>query len=161
LVKLAGSGGRSSAAAKEEDMKTKLLSRGVAALLVVIATASLAPVAGAQELVIATRDSSPLSLRDCSVQPTELRCRVVNHSSAELRDIQLAIRRDYQWAREFHPGDVSPGWSAIVDLPEPIPPGGSLTFRYPGPFGETGGDGRFRTSVEVLRYTELTYPGRS
>jgi hypothetical protein len=103
-------------------------------------------------------DSDSVSVRDCSVETTQIRCNVVNRSNAELRDVQVAVKHEYRWRNEFHPGDDNPGWSAVLALHDPIPPGGSVSFTYPGRFDETRRDGDFQTSVEVLGYTEISYP---
>jgi len=122
---------------------------------------STAP-AVASEIVVSTPVSAggfdAASIRDCRMEPTQIRCDVVNGSRAELRDVQIAVRREYRWRNEFHPGDDNPGWSAVLALRESIPPGGSVTFTYPGSFAETRSDGDFRTSVEVIGYTEISYP---
>ncbi|HZR85086.1 MAG TPA: hypothetical protein VFD92_28580 [Candidatus Binatia bacterium] len=137
--------------------------RPLFAALLVAATlcAGLPGRALADDFMVATDSAgSPLAVRDCRMSSSELRCRVVNQSTSELRDVQLAVRRDYRWTHEFKPGSDNPGWSAIVSLREPIPPGGSVTFTYPGSFEQSRADGTFQTSVDVMSYTQVSYPGR-
>src|SRR5262249_44764768 len=98
-----------------------------------------------------------VSIRDCHLEPTQIDCQLVNQSGTELRDVQIAVQREYRWRDEFHPGLDNPGWTAVLALPEPIPPGGSRTFVYPGQFNDYRSDGTFRTSVQVLGYTEVSY----
>lgn len=145
------------AAARTED--TLMRTRCTTLALVAGCLLSTAP-AVASEIVVSTPVSTgdSASIRDCRVEPTQIRCNVVNRSRAELRDVQIAVRREYRWRNEFHPGEDNPGWSAVLALRDPIPPGGSLTFTYPGRFDETRSDGDFRTSVEVMGYTEVSYP---
>lgn len=100
------------------------------------------------------------TIRDCRVEPTQLVCKIDNRSKGELRDVEIAVRREFRWTNEFHPGEDNPGWSSIIKLPQPIPPGGSQTFTYPGSFVDNRSDGTFSTKVEVLGYAEIFYPGR-
>lgn len=80
---------------------------------------------------------------------------VENRTNHEVRDLRLVVQQDWRWAREMKPGDDNPGTSDIVRVPEPIPPGGRVKFRYdmPQPLPERT-DGHFETNVKVLSFSE-------
>ena len=80
---------------------------------------------------------------------------VSNETNHEVRDLRLMVQQDWRWAREMKPGDDNPGTSDIVRVPQAIPPGGKVQFRYdmPQPLPERG-DGHFVTNVKVLSFSE-------
>lgn len=80
---------------------------------------------------------------------------VENQTNHEVRDLRLLVQQDWRWAREKSPGEDNPGTSEIVRIPESIPPGGKVQFRYqmPRPLPERT-DGHFETNVKVLSFSE-------
>lgn len=80
---------------------------------------------------------------------------VENQTSHEVRDVRLLVEQEFRWAREMQPGEDNPGSGTIVRVPEPIPAGGKVEFRYdmPAPLPERS-DGHFATEVKVLSFSE-------
>jgi len=80
---------------------------------------------------------------------------VVNGTGNEVTDVRLLVQQNWRWTKEMQPGEDNPGRGTIVRLPEPIPAGGRLRFRYdmPLPLPERS-DGSFETDVKVMGFTE-------
>jgi hypothetical protein len=80
---------------------------------------------------------------------------VVNRTDNEVTDVRLLVQQNWSWTKEMQPGDDNPGSGTIVRVPEPIPAGGRVKFRYdmPTPLPERN-DGSFATDVKVMSFTE-------
>jgi len=80
---------------------------------------------------------------------------VENQTSHEVRDVRLMVEQEFRWTREMQPGDDNPGSGTIVRVPQPIPAGGKVQFRYdmPAPLPQRS-DGHFETEVKVLSFSE-------
>jgi hypothetical protein len=98
---------------------------------------------------------SGLSVRDVRSDGSSVTGWVDNQTSHEVRDVRLMVEQEFRWTRERTPGDDNPGSTTVVRVPEPIPPGGSVQFRYdmaaPLPMRD---DGHFVTEVKVLSFSE-------
>jgi len=80
---------------------------------------------------------------------------LLNRSGRTVRDVRLLIRQVWLWKNERHPGDDSPGRVDFYTVPNEIPAGGSVPFQYqPSPPLPRRSDGRFKTEVEVVGFTE-------
>jgi len=112
----------------------------------------LAGGAGAQDT------PSGLDVRDVRTVGSSVTGWVVNQTSHEVRDVRLMVQQEFRWTREMQPGEDNPGSGTIVRVPEPIPAGGRVQFRYdmPAPLPERT-DGHFQTSVKVLSFSEHWY----
>ena len=65
------------------------------------------------------------------------------------------VEQDFRWTKEMQPGEDNPGSGTIVRVPQAIPAGGRVEFRYdmPAPLPQRA-DGHFETAVKVLSFTE-------
>ena len=105
----------------------------------------------------ARADDAPsgLAVRDVANNGTTVTGWVVNETSHEVRDVRLVVEQQFRWAQEMKPGDDNPGSSTVVRVPEAIPAGARVQFRYdlsqPQPQRT---DGHFETEVKVLSFSE-------
>jgi hypothetical protein len=98
---------------------------------------------------------SGLSVRDVRTDGSTVTGWVDNQTGHEVRDVRLMVEQDFRWTNEMKPGDDNPGNSTTVQVPQPIPAGGSVQFRYdmPAPLPQRA-DGHFETAVKVLSFSE-------
>lgn len=100
--------------------------------------------------------TSPLDVRVHSAFDGTVGGTVTNRSPHPVAEVVLMVNHQWLWRNEFRPGDDSPGRTEYLRIPEPIPPGGSVTFTHkplvPLP---TRDDGRFETSLEVVAFDEI------
>ena len=98
---------------------------------------------------------SGLSIRDVRTDGSTVSGWVDNQTGHEVRDVRLMVEQDFRWTNEMKPGDDNPGNSTTVRVPQPIPAGGSVQFRYdmPAPLPQRN-DGHFETAVKVLSFSE-------
>jgi hypothetical protein len=99
----------------------------------------------AQTIVI-----NDLTVNDDSVSGT-----IVNKSSATVRGVELLLRQVWQWQDEFHPGTDSPGRTLPLTLGGDIAPNGSAPFTFQIPPLVQRSDGRFVTTMDVTRFSEV------
>lgn len=101
---------------------------------------------------------SGLDVRDVRTDGSSVTGWVVNQTSNEVRDVRLMVEQDFRWTREMEPGDDNPGSGTIVRVPQAIPAGGRVQFRYdmPAPLPQRT-DGHFETKVKVLSFSEHWY----
>ena len=114
--------------------------RGVTATLAVMTSSD-----AAQTIVI-----NDLTVQDDSVSGT-----IVNKSSATVRGVELLLRQVWHWKDEFHPGTDSPGRTLPLTLRGDVPPNGSAPFTFQIPPLARRSDGRFVTTMEVTRFSEV------
>jgi hypothetical protein len=98
---------------------------------------------------------SGLSVRGVRTDGTTVTGWVDNQTSHEVRDVRLMVEHQFRWTNEMRPGEDNPGSTATVRVPEPIPAGGSVQFRYdmPAPLPQRS-DGHFETAVKVVSFSE-------
>ena len=104
---------------------------------------------------VATDAPSGLAVRDVQRTGDSVTGWVVNQTNHEVRDVRLMVEQQWRWAREMKPGEDNPGSGTVVRVPEPIPAGGRVQFRYdmPEPLPQRT-DGHFETAVRVLSFSE-------
>ena len=106
-------------------------------------------------VVAATAAESPVAVREVTTADGVVEGVLTNRSTRLVRDVRLLVRHTWLWAREHSPGETSPGRATYVTVPEAIPPGGEIRFRHRAePLAERP-DGHFKTTVEVVGYTEV------
>jgi hypothetical protein len=109
---------------------------------------------------VASAQNAPsgLAVRDVRTDGNSVSGWVVNQTSNEVRDVRLMVEQQFRWTREMQPGEDNPGSGTIVRVPEPIPAGGKVQFRYdmPTPLPQRS-DGHFETAVRVLSFSEHWY----
>jgi len=120
----------------------------------------LAPVSAetVPEIVVlgSEQATEEVQVRDVRVEDGVVSGVVTNNTGNELRDVRLLIRYDWLWKKEFSPGHDSPGRAIVYFVQEDIPPNGQAPFTYhPESPLQQRPDGRFLTSVVVLRYTQF------
>ena len=80
---------------------------------------------------------------------------LANKSSHAVRDVQLLIRHTWYWNNERHPGPDSPGRTDRFIVQDQIPANGSLPFTYSGQPLPGRADGHFKTTIEVIGFTQV------
>ena len=119
-----------------------------------------APIAAAQAdtLQIVSKDqlAQVVTVSNVTERDGEVSGVVVNRSSQPISEVKLAIRHDFLWKNEFHPGPESPSRTDEYTVAGEIPPGGSAPFTYRAAPLPDRGDGQFETTVEVSGLTQLT-----
>lgn len=105
--------------------------------------------------VASSASPSGLAIRDVRTDGSTVTGWVDNQTGHEVRDVRLMVEQDFRWTNEMKPGDDNPGKSDTVRVPQPIPAGGSIQFRYdmPAPLPQRN-DGHFETAVKVLSFSE-------
>jgi hypothetical protein len=80
---------------------------------------------------------------------------VVNRTDNEITDVRLLVQQNWRWTKEMQPGEDNPGSGTMVRVPQPVPAGGRVKFRYdmPVPLPQRS-DGSFETDVKVMSFTE-------
>jgi len=74
--------------------------------------------------------------------------KIINESRHVIKDPELLVEYHWQWAKEFHPGQSSPGRAAYVKVNKEIQPDESVDFTYrPEPSLPNRHDGRFVPEV--------------
>ena len=138
-----------------------MLTKGQTLAACVGAALSSACLVGSADVVMSTEDNAiNLEIHDLHVVEGALDGSIVNHTNRRLEDIILRIKYDWLWRDEFHPGEVSPGWSFTQTVPAVLAPGESYKFHFETDHPATPrGDGRFTPSVSVVSYTEYSRLG--
>jgi hypothetical protein len=100
--------------------------------------------------------SSVIAITDVTSADGAVNGTLVNKSPRVLQDVKLLIRHGWIWKNERHPGDDSPGRADYYVVAGPIAPGGSVPFKYViSPPLPQRSDGHFKSSVEVVGFTEV------
>ena len=100
--------------------------------------------------------SQTVAVRNVAVQDNVVLGEIVNVSSRRLRDVQLQIRRIWQWKNELRPGQNPPGSADYYTVNEEIPPGGTVRFSYTLPSeSPSRPDGHFETAVTVAGFATI------
>lgn len=110
------------------------------------ATADVVPSSEAAQTVVITG----LTVKDASVSGT-----VVNKSAATVRGVEMVLRQVWQWKDELHPGTDSPGRTLTFTLGGDVAPHSSAPFTFQMPPLPQRSDGRFTTTMDVIRFTEV------
>ena len=96
------------------------------------------------------------AVRNVAVQDNVVVGEIVNTSSRPIRDVELLIRRIWQWENEFRPGPNPPGYGDYYTVTKEIPPGGTEQFTYTLPSQPLDrADGRFETAVTLAGFTAI------
>jgi hypothetical protein len=133
-------------------LAVNMKNRGIVGLLTMLCLLlGAAPRAGAQ----VGASPSGLAVSGVRTDGSSVTGWVENQTSHEVRDVRLMVEQEFRWTREMRPGDDNPGSGTIVRVPQPIPPGGKVQFRYdmPAPLPQRN-DGHFETEVKVLSFSE-------
>ena len=83
---------------------------------------------------------------------------LVNRLDHSVRDVRLLIRHEWLWNNEMNPGPevLNPGRSVYHTVEGTIPAKGRGEFVYrPDVPLRSSGDGTFRTTVDVVGFTEI------
>ena len=112
--------------------------------------------ATAMETVVPSSEvAQTIVINDLAVQDGSVSGTVVNKSSATVQDVELLIRQMWLWNDEFHPGTDSPGRALSFTLRQHVAPHASAAFAFQTPPLPQRSDGRFVTTVEVTRFSEV------
>ena len=85
--------------------------------------------------------------------------KIINNSPHPIRDPEVLVEYHWLWAKEFNPGNNSPGRAAYVKLDKEIQPGESVSFTYrPQPPLPDRNDGRFVPEVSPAGFTIVLPP---
>ena len=126
------------------------------AAFAVLSVASVTAAVNDTRVVAGNEVSRIATLRNVSIQNSEVSGEVVNNSSDTLRDVVLEIRYSWLWANEFHPGKDDPGRTVYYTAAKEIPPGGSARFEYkPSPPLPERRDGSFVIDVKVAGFERV------
>src|SRR5262245_5403782 len=87
-----------------------------------------------------------------------VRGKLVNRTNETLQNLHLKVKDRFLFMTERHASD-DPSRAEEVRVAGPIPPGGTLPFRYqrPSPLPDRP-DGRFQTDVMVVQLTRQAVP---
>ena len=118
----------------------------------------VAPVAAATVEIADGDVSSPITVADVSRHGDQIVGTLVNQGTDEVRNIRLLIDVAFLWKDELHPGEDSPGRSAVLTVAGPIAPRGRLAFEFtPSPPLPERNDGRYaEPKVRVMGYNSVT-----
>jgi len=133
---------------------TQVLALTSFALGSLLAITPLAP-AATTTVEIADGDANSLvTVADMSRREDKIIGTLVNRGGDEVRDIRLLIDVAFLWKNELHPGEDSPGRSAVLTVAGPIAPHGRLAFEFtPTPPLAERSDGRYADpKVRVMGY---------
>ena len=134
----------------------KFLRGSNSAAFAVLSVASVTAAVNDTRVVAGNEVSRIATLRNVSIQNSEVSGEVVNNSSDTLRDVVLEIRYSWLWANEFHPGKDDPGRTVYYTAAKEIPPGGSARFEYkPSPPLPERRDGSFVIDVKVAGFERV------
>jgi hypothetical protein len=102
--------------------------------------------------------STMVDVVEVESDPALVRGKLVNRTSDTLQDLHLKVKDSFLFTTERH-GSDDPSRAEEVRVAGPIPPGGSIPFRYPrpAPLPERT-DGRFKTDVTVVQVTRQAVP---
>jgi hypothetical protein len=101
-----------------------------------------------------TKLDDVVSIEGVQSTEDEVRGRIVNETDDQLENVRLLVSDQFLWRNERHPGPDSPSDAAAVVVPGPIPPHGSVTFRFkrPSPLPDRR-DGTFVTDITPVELT--------
>ena len=126
--------------------------------LAVGAVLSITPLAPASATTVEIADddaTSVIAVADASRREDTIIGTLINRGGDDVRDVRLLIDVAFLWKDELHPGDDSPGRSAVLTVAGPIAPHGQLAFEFtPTPPLADRSDGRYADpKVHVLGYS--------
>ena len=82
--------------------------------------------------------------------------KIINESAHAIKDPELLVEYHWLWAKEFRPGQHSPGRAAYVQLNKEIQPGESVDFTYrPQPSLPNRHDGSFMPEVSPAGFSTV------
>ena len=85
---------------------------------------------------------------------------LVNRTPGALRNLRLMVSDSFVWTPERNPGADDPSRASWVSVTGPIPPRGSVPFRFDRPAAlPDRPDGHFRTEIAVVGMTRQSPPG--
>jgi len=80
---------------------------------------------------------------------------IVNHSSAPVHDVLLAVEQRWLWRDERHPGGDNPGRTVFARYRGVIAPGATQCFVFHPDLPRTQrDDGTFRAAVNVMGFSQ-------
>ena len=133
-------------------MITRILIIGTLLSIIIIP----APGSTAAAAVVTSPEAAQaIVIQDLNVQGVSVSGTVVNKSSATLHEVELLVRQVWLWNDEFHPGTDSPGRTLPFTLRQDVAPHASAAFAFQTPPLAQRSDGRFETTVEVTRFSEV------
>jgi len=115
-----------------------------------------AGLASADVVAIAENNQKIVTVDNLTVHNGVVSGEIVNHSSREVRDVELLIRHTWQWTNEFQPGNSDPGMASYHTLNNLIRPGESVPFTLiESSTLPARNDGQFKSMVSVTGFTEI------
>jgi hypothetical protein len=88
--------------------------------------------------------------------------KVVNQTGDQLENVRLLVADQFLWRDERHPRVENPGYGSAFVVRGPIPPHGTVSFRFDRPSSlEQRPDGDFNTKVSALEVTRRALSGTS
>ena len=119
-------------------------------LVLLVGTAGIA----AADIDRITKLDDVVSIEGVQSTEDEVRGRIVNETDDQLENVRLLVTDQFLWRNERHPGPESPSDASSVVVPGPIPPHGSVTFRFnrPSPLRDRP-DGTFVTDITPVELT--------
>jgi hypothetical protein len=130
-------------------------SRATLIVVVALVFGSFAGAARGQDLVSPDEVSRSLVIRNLTVSDDTVSGVLVNKTLLPLADVRLLYRATFLWKQERAPNarGENPGRAVYFDVPGTIPPAGVVAFSYkPDPPLQPRKDGRYETSIEVVRF---------
>lgn len=116
--------------------------------------------ARAETFLPAPEASQIVAVRNVTVQNDVVSGEVINMSARPLREVQLLVRRIWDWENEFQPGNDNPGTAAYYTVGAVILPGKHAPFTYKLTSGTPSrSDGHLETIVSVAGFSEIYQPG--
>jgi len=127
----------------------------VVGITLIVGLAGSAP-ADADFVAIGKVDQSAVTVNNVTAHDGVVSGEIVNHSSREIRDVELLLRHMWRWHNEFRPGNSDPGTASYHTVDGIIPPGESARFTVKDQSRQTArSDGQFQTTVSVAGFTKI------
>jgi hypothetical protein len=116
--------------------------------------------AKAESFLPAPEASQIVAVRNVTVQNDVVSGEVINMSARPLQEVQLLVRRIWDWENEFRPGNDNPGTAEYYTVGGVILPGKHAPFTYKLTSGTPPrSDGHLETVVSVTGFSEIYQPG--
>ena len=112
--------------------------------------------AGSERVATTSEAAQMVVVQDVRVHDGVVSGSMLNNSTRVLRDVKLLIRHQWLWRNERNPGTDNPGRADFYTVVGDLPAGGRVPFEYTiTPPLPDRSDGTFRTTVEVVGFTEV------
>jgi hypothetical protein len=117
--------------------------------------------ASAQTVISANQSGEIIEVRNLTSNDSVVSGEIVNRSRREVRNVELLIRRMWQWKNEFQPGSEDLGTASYYTVERTIPAGAAVPFTYRQRVASTvRTDGQYETVVSVVGFSEI-FPSES